>query len=91
MDNRKISIFSYPLILIIHIYRYTLSPLIGNQCRFYPTCSHYAEEAVKKHGAFRGLIMAIRRLFRCHPWHEGGYDPVPDEIPTGKLTERSFG
>jgi putative membrane protein insertion efficiency factor len=91
MNNRKISIFSYPLILIIYVYRYTLSPLIGNQCRFYPTCSHYAEEAVKKHGAWRGSIMAVRRLFRCHPWHEGGYDPVPDERQAGKLTERSFG
>ena len=91
MDNRKISIFSYPLILIIYVYRYTLSPLIGNQCRFYPTCSHYAEEAVKKHGAWRGSIMAIRRLFRCHPWHEGGFDPVPEERQAGKLTERSFG
>ena len=91
MDNRKISIFSYPLILIIYVYRYTLSPLIGNQCRFYPTCSHYAEEAVKKHGAWRGSIMAVRRLFRCHPWHEGGFDPVPEERQAGKLTERSFG
>ena len=91
MDNRKISIFSYPLILIIYVYRYTLSPLIGNQCRFYPTCSHYAEEAVRKHGAWRGSIMAVRRLFRCHPWHEGGYDPVPEERQAGKLTERSFG
>lgn len=85
------SIFSYPLIFIIYVYRYTLSPLIGNQCRFYPTCSHYAEEAVKKHGAWRGSIMAIRRLFRCHPWHEGGFDPVPEERQAGKLTERSFG
>ena len=91
MDNRKISIFSYPLIFIIYVYRYTLSPLIGNQCRFYPTCSHYAEEAVKKHGAWRGSIMAVRRLFRCHPWHEGGFDPVPEERQAGKLTERSFG
>lgn len=77
MPDRKISIFSYPLLVLITIYRYTLSPLIGNQCRYYPTCSHYAEDAIKEYGAWNGSIMAIRRIFRCHPWHDGGYDPVP--------------
>ena len=91
MDNRKISIFSYPLILLIHIYRYTLSPFIGNQCRYYPSCSHYAEEAVRKHGAFHGSIMAIKRLFRCHPWHEGGYDPVPEGFTKDKKAEINLG
>jgi putative membrane protein insertion efficiency factor len=78
MDNKKISIFSYPLLVLIVIYRYTLSPIIGGQCRYYPTCSHYAADAVKEYGAFRGAIMAIKRILRCHPWHEGGYDPVPE-------------
>jgi len=77
MNNKKIPLFSYPFLLIILIYRYTLSPFIGGQCRFYPTCSHYAEEAFKEYGALRGLIMSMRRIFRCHPWHKGGYDPVP--------------
>ncbi len=79
MPDRKISIFSYPLILLINIYRYTLSPLFGNQCRYYPTCSHYAENALKEYGAWRGIIMAVKRISRCHPWHEGGYDPVPSK------------
>ncbi len=77
MSVKKISIFSYPFLAIIYIYRYTLSPFIGNQCRFYPTCSHYAEEALKEHGALKGIWLAVKRIGRCHPWHEGGFDPVP--------------
>jgi putative membrane protein insertion efficiency factor len=50
---------------------------MGNQCRFTPTCSHFAREAVEKHGAFKGSWLAIRRISRCHPWHPGGHDPVP--------------
>jgi len=79
MPENKISIFSYPFLLLIKIYRYTLSPYIGNQCRYFPTCSHYAEDALKSHGVVKGLWMAIKRVFRCHPWHEGGYDPVPEK------------
>ncbi|HKK21340.1 MAG TPA: membrane protein insertion efficiency factor YidD [candidate division Zixibacteria bacterium] len=67
---------AYPLIFVIYLYRYTLSPIIGNQCRFEPTCSHYAEDALKKYGAFRGSLLAVKRILKCHPWHEGGYDPV---------------
>ncbi len=74
--DRRVSIFAYPFIGLIYIYRYTLSPLIGQQCRFEPTCSHYAEDALRKYGAWRGSIMAIKRIFKCHPWHPGGYDPV---------------
>ncbi len=69
-------ILAYPLILAIYLYRFALSPIFGNSCRYYPTCSHYAEDALRKHGAFRGVYYAARRLLRCHPWHEGGYDPV---------------
>jgi putative membrane protein insertion efficiency factor len=61
----------------IRAYRYLLSPLLGPSCRFYPTCSHYAEQALQQHGALRGSYLTARRLLRCHPWHEGGYDPVP--------------
>jgi len=61
----------------IRAYRYALSPWLGNQCRFYPTCSAYAEEAIGRHGALRGGWLTVRRLGRCHPWHPGGMDPVP--------------
>ncbi len=79
MSYNNISIFSYPFILLIKIYRYTLSPLFGGNCRYYPTCSHYSEEAFKKHGAWQGFILTVKRILRCHPWHEGGYDPVPEK------------
>lgn len=65
------------LIAIIHAYRYLLSPWLGNRCRFHPSCSYYAAEAIEMHGTLRGLWLALRRLSRCHPWHAGGYDPVP--------------
>ncbi len=58
-------------------YRYLISPLLGNHCRFYPSCSQYAEEAVQRYGVARGSWMAVCRVCRCHPWHEGGVDPVP--------------
>ncbi len=62
---------------LIKLYQVTLSPYFGQQCRFAPTCSHYAIEAINKHGAMRGAAYAMRRLSRCHPWHAGGHDPVP--------------
>jgi putative membrane protein insertion efficiency factor len=61
----------------IRAYRYIVSPMLGPTCRFYPSCSCYAEEALHTHGALRGSYLTVRRLLRCHPWHEGGYDPVP--------------
>ena len=91
MNNHKISIASYPLLALIYIYRFTLSPFFGNQCRYYPTCSHYAEEAIREYGAFRGAIMAAKRILRCHPWHEGGYDPIPPKEHKDKGTELSLG
>jgi putative membrane protein insertion efficiency factor len=66
------------LIGAIKLYRLVLSPWIGNQCRFVPTCSVYAEEALRRHGVARGLWLALRRLVRCQPWGGGaGFDPVP--------------
>lgn len=64
------------LMLLVDIYRYALSPLMSGGCRFEPSCSHYAQDALGKYGAWRGSIMAVRRLLRCHPWHAAGYDPV---------------
>lgn len=63
--------------MLIRGYRYMISPFMGNHCRYYPSCSQYAETAVCTHGVMRGGWMAVRRLARCHPWHEGGVDPVP--------------
>lgn len=65
------------IILPIYLYRYTLSPLLGPRCRFYPSCSCYAIAAVQNHGIMRGLFLTIKRLLKCHPWHPGGIDPVP--------------
>ena len=67
------------LIAFIVVYRYTLSPWLGRQCRFYPSCSRYAQEALRRYGTWRGLALALRRIGRCHPWHPGGYDPVSTE------------
>jgi putative membrane protein insertion efficiency factor len=65
------------LIAALTAYRYLISPFLGANCRFYPSCSEYAREAIERHGAWQGLLLAVRRLGRCHPWHDGGYDPVP--------------
>ncbi|MBN2752709.1 MAG: membrane protein insertion efficiency factor YidD [Rhodospirillaceae bacterium] len=68
--------------LPIHVYRLGISPLIGPRCRFQPTCSAYALEALEKHGPIRGLWLTIRRLARCHPFGGFGYDPVPEPSPS---------
>ena len=64
------------LLGLIAGYRYLISPWLGNRCRFYPSCSEYAEQAIVEHGVGKGLILSVWRLLRCHPWHPGGYDPV---------------
>ena len=69
------------LIALIRIYQWLISPWLGNHCRFYPSCSEYAREAIERHGAVRGSWLAIRRLLRCHPWHPGGVDPVLESFP----------
>jgi len=65
------------LIGLVRLYQWCLSPFLGQSCRFYPSCSNYAIEAISKHGALKGGYLAICRIGRCHPWCEGGHDPVP--------------
>ena len=75
---KKISVaFSWLLILPIRFYQKCISPLMPSSCRFIPTCSQYAVEALRKHGPLKGMYLAIRRILRCHPWGGSGYDPVP--------------
>lgn len=71
MWMKKLALF------LIKAYQYILSPIIGRDCRFVPSCSEYAYQAVAKYGALTGSLMAIKRVLRCHPFHPGGYDPVP--------------
>jgi uncharacterized protein len=70
-------ILSLPLVALIRIYQFILSPYIGPKCRYTPTCSQYALEALKKYGLFKGLWLALKRISRCHPWGGHGADPVP--------------
>jgi putative membrane protein insertion efficiency factor len=65
------------LIWVIRGYQILLSPFFGQQCRFYPTCSAYATQAINRHGVIKGGYYALRRILRCHPWHVGGSDPIP--------------
>jgi len=66
------------LLGLIRAYQFLLRPWVGNQCRFWPTCSDYAGQAIDRHGALRGSWLAARRVLRCNPWHAGGIDPVPE-------------
>ncbi|HMV15775.1 MAG TPA: membrane protein insertion efficiency factor YidD [Chitinophagales bacterium] len=76
MKLKQILIF--PFIALIKIYKYSISPLLGeNKCRYQPSCSTYAIEALQKHGLFKGGYLAIKRILSCHPWGGSGYDPVP--------------
>lgn len=70
-------ILSLPFLILIKFYQWVISPVIGPKCRYTPTCSHYTAEALKKHGVFKGLWLAVKRISRCHPWGGHGYDPVP--------------
>ena len=72
-----LKILNYFLIVPIKLYQILLSPLIGPSCRFTPTCSNYAIEAINKYGPFKGLWLAIKRISKCHPWGDSGHDPVP--------------
>ena len=72
-----LKVLNYFLIVPIKLYQILLSPLIGPSCRFTPTCSNYAIEAINRHGPFKGFWLAIKRISKCHPWGDSGHDPVP--------------
>jgi len=74
----KKSLASSIIIAIVRVYRKAVSPILPPSCIYTPTCSAYAEEALRKHGAVKGFVFAVKRILRCHPWHSGGYDPVPE-------------
>jgi len=67
----------FVLVYLIRGYQLAISPLLGPRCRFYPSCSHYAREAIEAHGALRGTWLSVKRISRCHPLNDGGFDPVP--------------
>ena len=79
------SMLSSLLLLLLRGYQLAISPLLGQSCRFYPSCSNYAMEAIREHGALKGAMLAAVRLGKCHPWHPGGNDPVPKK--PGSLPE----
>ena len=78
------NIFTYIIIVTIKVYRYFVSPLLGNSCRYFPTCSEYSIEALKTFGFFKGLFLSIKRILSCHPWKDGGYDPIKKEMKVKK-------
>lgn len=82
---------NWPLLLLVGLYRVALSPLMGGHCRFHPSCSRYAREALRTHNPIRGTWLVVRRLLRCQPWGGGGYDPVPpfDPAPPFDSEQRS--
>ncbi|MCW2753838.1 MAG: yidD [Marmoricola sp.] len=81
----------YVLIGLLKAYRFAISPLYGQVCRYHPTCSAYALEAVTVHGSIKGTWLAVRRVGRCHPWAAGGYDPVPAKTSPAKSSQHLLG
>ena len=78
------NIFTYVLIQLIKCYKFLISPLLGQSCRYLPTCSEYSIEALKTYGFFKGLFLSIKRVLSCHPWGQGGFDPVKKEMKVKK-------
>ncbi len=77
------------LIILLKFYRYLVSPWLGNHCRFFPSCSHYAIKAIQVYGVVKGCYLTFLRLLRCHPWNDGGYDPLPDSKNNRLLSKPS--
>jgi hypothetical protein len=71
----------WPAIFLLRVYRYSLSSLMGRQCRYLPTCSEYTEDAMRRFGFWAGFWIGLARILRCHPWGSSGLDPIPDELP----------
>lgn len=77
MPTQKTSYLARAFLSLIKAYRYLISPLLGQHCRYYPSCSAFTKEAICQHGAIKGSWLGVKRICRCHPFHQGGYDPVP--------------
>ena len=77
-------IITKAMVFLIRTYQYVISPYLAPSCRYSPTCSEYSIEAFQRFGFFRGLILSVRRIFSCHPWHSGGHDPVPTSFTLKK-------
>ena len=78
------NILTYILIKLIKCYKFLISPLLGQSCRYLPTCSEYSIEALRTYGFFKGLFLSIKRILSCHPWGQGGFDPVKKEMKVKK-------
>ena len=78
------NILTYILIILIKCYKFLISPLLGQSCRYLPTCSEYSIEALKTYGFFKGLFLSVKRILSCHPWGQGGFDPVKKEMKVKK-------
>ncbi|CAG7857633.1 hypothetical protein MCAMS1_02533 [biofilm metagenome] len=72
------------LVSVLRFYKYFISPVLGNNCRFYPSCSTYAVDSLNKQGVIKGLYLTVKRILKCHPYHEGGIDPVPEKFGNNK-------
>lgn len=77
MFKKILKLIAIPLILVVRFYQLAISPYTPSSCRYSPTCSSYMIEALKKHGLFKGSWLGVKRIFSCHPWGKGGFDPVP--------------
>ena len=84
MLNILKKILAFPFIMLVRFYQVAISPYTPASCRYSPSCSHYTVEALKKYGIFYGGWLSIKRIFSCHPWSEGGYDPVPEKKTNSK-------